>query len=101
MWTVVLRRIVSNGPRELHYVASSALQIHSITVPLTLPRHSQHHRQKVVKKIPFRLWFPRFIASTPSMRRFFGGSPSTFPSRWILEHSRQSRRFTIARRFKS
>ncbi|KAH0818798.1 hypothetical protein GEV33_003992 [Tenebrio molitor] len=49
MWAVVLRRIVSNGPRKLHYVVSSALQINSITVPLTLPRHSQHYRQKVVK----------------------------------------------------
>jgi hypothetical protein len=49
MWAVVLWRIVSNGPRQLHYVVSSALQIHSITVPLTLPRHWQHHRQKVVK----------------------------------------------------
>jgi hypothetical protein len=89
MWAVVLRRIVSNGPRELHYVVSSALQIHSITVPLTLPRHWQHSRQKVVKNPPLCLWFPRFIASTPSVRRFFGGSPSTFPSRWILEHSRK------------
>ncbi|KAH0817173.1 hypothetical protein GEV33_005618 [Tenebrio molitor] len=42
MWAVVLRRIVSNGPRELHYVVSSALQIHSITVPLTLPRHTDN-----------------------------------------------------------
>jgi hypothetical protein len=33
IWAVVLRRIVSNGPRELHYVVSSALQIHWITVP--------------------------------------------------------------------
>jgi hypothetical protein len=49
MWAVVLRRIVSNGPRELYYVVSSAQQIHSITVPLTLPRHSQHYRQKVMK----------------------------------------------------
>jgi hypothetical protein len=50
MWPVVLWRIVSNGPRELHYVVSSALQIHSITVPLTLPRHWQHHRQKARQK---------------------------------------------------
>jgi hypothetical protein len=37
MWAVVLRRIVSNGPRELHYVVSSALQIHSITAPWLSP----------------------------------------------------------------
>jgi hypothetical protein len=49
IWAVVLRRIVSNGPSELHYAVSSALQIHSITVPLTFPRHSQHHQQKVTK----------------------------------------------------
>jgi hypothetical protein len=89
MWAVVLRRIVSNGPRELHYVVSSALQIHSITVPLILPRHWQHSPAKGREKSPFCLWFPQFIASTPSVRRFFGGSPSTFPSRWILEHSRK------------
>ncbi|KAH0820786.1 hypothetical protein GEV33_002005 [Tenebrio molitor] len=39
MWAVVLGRIVSNGPGELHYVVSSALQNHPITVTLTLPRH--------------------------------------------------------------
>jgi hypothetical protein len=27
------------APRELHYVVPSALQIHWITDPLTLPRH--------------------------------------------------------------
>jgi hypothetical protein len=69
--------------------------------PLDSPQALTTPPAKGHDNLPFRLWFPRFIASTPSMRRFFGGSPSAFPSRWILEHSRQSRRFTNARRFKS